>query len=299
MKDGFEMKRLAVVTMVFNERNQLPRWVRHYSKHVDELTDIFVIDHGSTDGSIEMLPPSVNIIRLQRFDVFGGYQSWRVDYVSQVITKLLDQYDAAVYVDCDEYLVVNPSKAASLVDYVEKTRGRLDYTNSAIGFDVLHDHEKEQTLGDNLISTVRNKILFVAAMCKPVLIRNKNIKWGPGFHVSNQIPVFCDLFLFHLRYGDISEGLSRLKTTRDIDRPEMKNVPCDHHKLADDMYLGWVSSWLQYNFENTSILDGSCTIYKALSDFNFQVGSSGLINFDYSFRSTTLYAIPVEFNGHL
>jgi glycosyltransferase involved in cell wall biosynthesis len=293
------MKKLAIITFVYNEKNQLPRWISHYAKHVEQLTDLYVIDHGSNDGSIDFLPSEVNIIRLKRTDGYGIYQAWRVDFVSRLIASLLEKYDAAVYVDCDEYLVVDPSKANSLVDYVSKEKYFDAYSNSAIGFDVLHDYNKEVDLEKNLISEVRKKIMFVAAMCKPVLVKDKNVRWGGGFHVSNQKPSFGDIYLFHLRYGDKLEGLSRLAITREIERPEMKFVPCDHHKIEDSMYIGWIDTWLKYQTEHHSILSKECSVYDEINKFSHNLGNDGLYHFDYSFRSNKLYEIPVEFMGIL
>ena len=42
--------KIAVVTMVFNEREFLPIWLRHYGPQVG-YENLFVIDDGSTDGS--------------------------------------------------------------------------------------------------------------------------------------------------------------------------------------------------------------------------------------------------------
>lgn len=45
-------------TMVYNERENLPRWLRHYGAHVDRL---LVLDHGSDDGSTEDLATAERI----------------------------------------------------------------------------------------------------------------------------------------------------------------------------------------------------------------------------------------------
>ena len=37
------MKRLAIITMVFNEAFNLPPWLRYYSVQVDELSDLFLL----------------------------------------------------------------------------------------------------------------------------------------------------------------------------------------------------------------------------------------------------------------
>src|SRR5208282_4196404 len=55
---------IAIVTMVYNERVNLPIWIRHYTNHCPGAT-LFVIDHGSDDGSTQGLI-GVNLVPLPR-----------------------------------------------------------------------------------------------------------------------------------------------------------------------------------------------------------------------------------------
>ena len=53
----------AVFTLVRDEKDFLPIWVRYYSRHFD-VGDLFILDHGTTDGSTDPsnLPPGINVI---------------------------------------------------------------------------------------------------------------------------------------------------------------------------------------------------------------------------------------------
>ena len=286
-------KSLAIVTMVYNEGRQLPRWIRHYSRHVEQVSDLYVINHGSSDGSIESLPNGINVINLERDDG-KGLQTWRAKYVSDFVNKLKEKYEAVIYVDCDEYLVVDPDVSSNLFNYINN--GGL--STHSIGFDVLHDRVAEPSLNGNLISEVRSKIQFVAAMCKPVVVLNNDqVNWQSGFHISNIKPVHGDLYLFHARYADINDGVNRLKITRGLHRPETANCPVDHQKIDDKTYLGWVDSWLKYPVSPEDITSKNDSIGHCIANFNYSRSVSGIYAFDYSFRSRTLYRIPAKFIG--
>lgn len=286
-------KTLAIVTMVYNEGRQLPRWIRHYLRHVEHASDLYVINHGSTDGSVELAPMGVNIMNLGRNDG-NGLQSWRAKYVSIFVNRLKAKYNAVIYVDCDEYLVVDPDVSNSLYSYI-KNGGSSTHS---IGFDVLHDRASEPPLNDNLISEVRSKIQFVASMCKPVIASNIDlVKWQSGFHVSNMKPVHGDLYLFHARYADVDDGLNRLQTTRGLHRPETANCPIDHQKIDDITYLAWIDSWLKFPLLRESITDNNGSIASFIRAFNYTQSSEGIYSFDYSFRSHALFNIPSSFAG--
>lgn len=285
-------KSLAIVTMVFNEGVQLSRWIRHYSRHAESLSDIYIINHGSNDGSVDRLPLGVNVVNLDRNEG-KGLQTWRASYVSNFVNQLQKLYRAVIYVDCDEYLVVDPSIAQNLSSYINK---KSNISTNTIGFDVLHDRAFEPPLGDSLISRVRKKIQFVAAMCKPVIaLDHFLIQWQSGFHVSNVNPVYGDLYLFHARYADVNDGLKRLSITRELHRPETEHCPVDHQKINDDMYLNWVDSWTRFPVSPENILSVDGLPKKFINDLHYKISSEGIYEFNYSYRSNILFLIPGVF----
>ena len=288
------MKNLAIVTFVYNESKQLPRWLRHYSKHVESDSDLYIVDHGSDDGSLDHAPIAVNKIRLTREDGSERLQAWRAQFIANLTNKLLQEYRAVIYTDCDEYLVVDPLVSERLCDYINMP----NVATNAIGFDVLHDFDKEPPLDSWPISSIRKNYQFVAAMCKPaIVLSGHNIVWGSGFHVSNMIPKFGDLYLFHARYADITEGLDRLKITREIYNPQLDKAHTNHHKLDDATYINWVLSWLKFKKNFSAITSNSDPINNFLKEFKFSMGELGLYNYDYSYRSNELFEVPDRFLG--
>src|SRR5438132_5203078 len=95
--------KIAIVTMVYNERVNLPIWIRPYSAHCPGAA-LFVIDHGSDDGSTQGLP-GINLIPLPRtpFD-----DQTRTEFVTDFQHALLRFYDIVIYTDCDDMLVADP-----------------------------------------------------------------------------------------------------------------------------------------------------------------------------------------------
>jgi len=281
-------RKIAAVTMAFNEKHKLPRWIRHYTSQVGGADNIYVIDHGSTDGSTSNLGP-VNVTTLDRNAGGDSLQSWRADYVSNFCSDLLKDYEYVIYSDADELIIANPRKYNTLYEYVAKSGD----SNSAIGFDVLHDIKCEEDLDHRYIFEQRAKMQFVASMCKPVLI-SKSTKWVKGFHCSSMLPKYNDLYLFHLRYADLNEGFQRLQITRSLDRPEMKGVPVDHQKIDDTTFHNWVSSWLKAPMVLEDIFGEDSSIKQYFSNLEFKINQEGVYTFDYSYRSGKIYIAPSD-----
>ena len=212
MSDSLPLCRapLAIVTMVYNEAVLLPVWTGHYIPQASPQ-HCYIIDHGSDDGSTEppALPAGLNLVRIPRSPQDDAR---RCRFVSQFCNGLLCCYETVIYVDVDEMLVVDPLLHASLADYAATLQA--DAVISAVGLDVVHDCREEPVLDwGRPVSLQRQWLRFSSAMCKPVLIR-RPVDWAPGFHNIDAPPCFGDLFLFHLRYADLTAGLARLSQTR-------------------------------------------------------------------------------------
>ncbi|MCQ9154576.1 glycosyltransferase family 2 protein [Acidomonas methanolica] len=221
---------LAVVTMVYNEAEFLPLWLRHYGAQIG-LGACHVIDHGSEDGSTTGLP-GVNVLRIPRSPQDDDR---RARAISDYCASLLAWYDAVISVDVDELLVADPAFSSGLVEFARHWRGEVA---SATGFDVIHLPDEEPSIDwSHVISGQRPWLRFSSAMCKPVLIRSAQ-RWVPGFHNIEDRPPVLDapLFLFHLRYVDLANGLKRLSRTRE--QPWASENAGLHQRMADTSWEG-------------------------------------------------------------
>jgi hypothetical protein len=198
---------VAIVTMVYNERVNLPIWIRHYTSHCPGAT-LFVIDHGSDDGSTHGLC-GVNMIPLPRtpFD-----DQTRVEFVADFQHALLRLYDVVIYTDCDEMLVADPRIHTSLASFLTATKSDVI---APIGLNVHHlpGTEPPIDLGAPILGQ-RRHVRFASSMCKPSVARVP-LLWVPGFHWCDRVPDYrADLYQFHLKWMDIDASLARLRLTR-------------------------------------------------------------------------------------
>lgn len=198
--------KLAAVTMVYNEPEYLPIWLRHYGRHVG-LENCFIIDHGSDDGSTRGLQ-QCNVVRIPRSPYDPQVQSV---FNSKFCSSLLCWYERVLYSDVDEILMPDPNVAATLRDYCT-----LDIPDvvTAIGLNIIHIPNAEPRLNlDSPITAQRSWVLACASMCKP-LLTNRDIRWVGGSHSADAQVSFDQLYMFHLRWFDFELGKARLARTR-------------------------------------------------------------------------------------
>jgi hypothetical protein len=218
--------------MAYNEPDFAPVWATHYAAELG-ARNCYIIDHGSTDGSLEDLG-AVNVLRIPRSP---QDDLKRARFLSRFCASLLSWYDAVFHTDIDEILVADPDSHSSLASYCAADPRPVI---SATGLDLLHRPDREPPLAPGLPVTVQRRWLrFTSAMCKPVLIRTP-VEWAPGFHSVAGPPVFGDLLLFHLRYTDLNRGLLRLDKTRQ--QPWEEPDAGAHQRMSDEDWSGMLRS---------------------------------------------------------
>jgi hypothetical protein len=200
------MNSLAVVTMVYNEAELLPVWLRYYAGQVG-ASHCYIVDHGSDDGSTKYAASqqenAANLIRLPRSP---QDDQRRALFISRLCAALLGYYDAVLYTDVDEIAVAQPGLLSFAASSAQ--------VSTAVGLNVIHAMGEGPIDPARPIGVQRHYAAFSSALCKPVLIR-RPVTWAPGFHsVAEAAPLFEGLYLFHLRYCDRAIALARLSRTR-------------------------------------------------------------------------------------
>ncbi len=215
--------KIAVVTMVYNEKIFLPIWLNYYSSQVG-IKNCYVVDHGSNDGS-EAAISECSSLRIPRSPM---HDENRAKFLSDFCSSLLTWYDAVIYTDVDEFLVPDPSCYENLLDFGARTQKKVV---TAIGLNVCHrlDGDPQLDLNRPLLSQ-RPTARFAFAMCKP-LFTKLPIRWKPGFHSSDREVQFDQLFLFHLHNFDLGISLERLSKTREM---PWGDGPADHYQRWED-----------------------------------------------------------------
>jgi hypothetical protein len=223
---------VAVMTMAYNENVNLPIWRDHYRRALPH-GELFVIDHGSDDGSTTGLQGVSRIpLPRRRMD-----EIQRSRFIGLLQTSLLQYYDFVIYTDCDELIVVEPELCLTLEAYLG-TCG-YDYA-SPIGLNIQHIVDAEPDLRDGMPNLAQRRICyFHSQMCKPLISRVR-MKWDPGFHRCD-LPLRVDrnLYLFHLKCADRARGLARQKISQRVrwSRKAIEAQHSAHHRLEDEAFL--------------------------------------------------------------
>ena len=290
------MKRLAVVTMAYNESFNLPRWIKYYSSQVDRFSDLYILDHGSDDCSTGFLNSEINHARLSRECGRNDFEIWRLNYISNLIRHLKVFYETIMYVDCDEFVAVDPKVSDSLVEYFSGPGNGKSF--SAIGFNVLHDFRCESALryGEKITEN-RTSLQLNTSMCKSVAVGfGSELKWSCGFHFSSIYPKFGDLFLFHTRYCDLCAGLKRLSLTRSIsDQPRL--MLALHQRISDETFAQWLKDMLSHPADLGDIAMSNKRISKFFSDLPIKLNQDGLWAFPLNLTTNSVNILPDRFVG--
>ncbi len=202
--------RVAAITFVFNEAINLPIWTRYYGANFG-TRNLFVIDRESTDGSTADLG-EVNKLKVPRI----AFDEWqKTGFIATFYRSLLHFYDAVIYTDCDEIIVPDPARYASLREYVE--RMEADYA-TCVGLNVQHliTHEAPLDSGAPVLAQ-RDYARFLSPSCKTLISRSP-IDWLPGFHCCDRPPrIDPELFMFHTKLMDYTVAMRRQRINRETE----------------------------------------------------------------------------------
>jgi hypothetical protein len=180
--------RVAAITMVYNEAFFLPLWYRYYGSQLGP-DNLYVIDHGSTDGSVsETFGNRIRIAR-DKFD-----DASRAVMVSDLHRALLRFYDTVIYTDVDEFIV---PRGKGLAEYAAS---RPIAFPRCCGVNVVPDEGAARL--DLFFPLLKQRPLAFPThwYCKP-LIASEPLTWAPGFHdCTAPAETDPDLYLFHLKH---------------------------------------------------------------------------------------------------
>ena len=190
--------RIKVVTDCISTGGYFPAWYKYYANEFG-ANSLHVFCYPEIESNISDFP----LGGLHRID--GVYQDdLRKATLTDFINSELRDTDIIIRVDVDEFLVPDPNRHRSLRDFIMTWNGRHI---TARGFDVF------QTLKENELN-FNQKILPQRSTCYALTALNKtcitrvSLIWGRGFHYCSLPPVFDDVYLFHLKRGDINQQIS-------------------------------------------------------------------------------------------
>lgn len=199
---------VCVLTMVRDEAEMLPRWIRHYGAQVG-VENLVVLDDNSSDGSTDDLPCTVH--RLPALPG-PGYERARMTLVSGLAAGFLGVYDYVVFVDADEFLVPDPTRHADLPSYLASRPDRD--VLAPLALNLVHVPSLEAPLrADEPVLAQRSFAKFAPLMCKPSLKRVP-AGWRWASHgIEAPFEIDRELYMLHLKFAD-RDALERVTAHR-------------------------------------------------------------------------------------
>lgn len=189
----------AIVTIVRDEAERLPIWLRYYSRFF-AAEDIYVLDHGTNDGSTDgggfvRIPVEHDTVEV----------GWMWERIQEIQRRLLDSYETVLCTDVDEIVAPDPRKG-DLGEYID--RFDRDFV-TCTGYELIHIREYEPPLDlERPILEQRSHWFPSRIYSKPLLSRIP-LHWTPGAHACEEgrrarhlRRPDPDLFLIHLHRMD-------------------------------------------------------------------------------------------------
>ncbi len=191
----------AVFTIVRDESLFFPIWLDYYSRFF-EPEDIYVLDHGSTDGSTEV--GGFVRIPLEHETVDN---SWMLEMVESQQRRLLESYDVVVLADVDEIIAPDPDWG-TLADYLAGFRE--EFVN-CLGYEVLHLPDREPPFDPGRRLLEQRDYWFAAEGYDKPVVATAPQSWLPGRHgrTDGKLNLDPDLRLIHLHRIDHDLCLER------------------------------------------------------------------------------------------
>lgn len=228
----------AVFTIVQNEPTFLPVWLDYYHRHFDP-SDIYVLDHDSTDGTSERLGDSCQVIPVHRSKSFD--HTWLHSTVEEFQSFLLSSYDAVLFSEVDEFVVADPLRYDGLGTYIEDL---FAPAACCTGYNVVHYPDEPPLRFDEPLLRQRMYWHRSKAYSKRLLARMP-LDWSVGFHVESNAPAIAPdphLYLIHLHRVDYGHCLARHREAarRDWNEYDVRGKLGWHHRIVDpDAFRHW------------------------------------------------------------
>ena len=204
-------KRIAVITMARDDKFFLSRWIAYYGKNFGTKNLYIILD--GLDQKAPENSGNANIIKLEHTPMSrSAGDKYRINKISEIAHKLLQNYDIIIGCDSDEFLIVDPKTNKTLSEYLSNKK--IHTTLSGLGFDV-GQHLYNEAILDKFAPFLeqREYALLSTRYTKPVVI-NKPVTWGSGFHSIKHHNFHIDKNLYLLHFGAVDIDMLETKAKK-------------------------------------------------------------------------------------
>lgn len=185
-------------------------WERHFASLIGH-ENCFVIDNGGDDGSIDILNPKTNKVRLP----LGAIDHWDwCQFNGYFLRFLLTKYVWVVHVDTDEMLVADG-------DFSEKiSNAPAGIYSPEKAIKVVHNSEDEMPFDfSSTLAQQRSHFVEEDPSFKKPCIASTPATWHPGFHQCYEPwKELSGLWLVHMR--EVDSAMVARREIRFAKRPQ-------------------------------------------------------------------------------
>lgn len=233
MREQLKAMSVAVVTMVFDDVEYLPVWLRYWRAHLPDR-NLYVLVHGE-QPELEAMAEGCNVVRLNRPEPYSNMEFDRWRMISHFASSLTLMFDTVVYTDVDEILVLDPDAEG---DIASRLAAAAAPATAPHGVEVIHRVAAEP---DDLdiskpILSQRRFCRGSARFSKPCII-TEPLHWRRGGHYvySDVVASDSQIYNFHLRYFDMNLFRDRAQRRRATTKaPRGKNLtPARRWRVED------------------------------------------------------------------
>lgn len=200
------MRPAAAFTIVQNESWFLPIWLKYY-RRLFAPSDLYVLDHNSTDGSTTGISDVCSPMQVHRDRSFD--HTWLSTTVSAFQRFLLQSYERVLFVEVDEIVIPDPAFYADLRDYIARCRVPVA---RCTGFEVVHYKDEEPPIRLDEPLLAQRRYWHASALYSKPLLAAEPTTWVRGFHEATSHPKAKpdpQLFLVHLHRLDYDACVAR------------------------------------------------------------------------------------------
>lgn len=239
-----KQKKCAIFTIVKDEKFFLPIWLRYYKQYFSN-SDIYILNHQSSDGSTDDL--DVNVVDIYNDVAFDHL--WLVYTVQNFQRKLLETYNVVIFAEIDEILY---SLNQNFNTFIDEFNLSGDDFITCFGYEIIQNIDTEKFISnqDNIMSN-RNFWLHNDHYDK-TLVSKIPLDWSVGFHNCNYEKKFKNLYMVHLHRVDFNMMLERnhLRATKfNLKKDDLKKGWGWQHSIGDK---SGVLSLFNQNSQNIS-----------------------------------------------